>query len=142
MSMMMSGWWLTAGDWFIRPLLLLVVLPTFLFLKFSKTKSPLKLGIILGSLHFVPALLISLYYMKLPLSVELGGFGILLILAIYDFPISFLSIPSMMILFPNRIGLILIIILGALQYFFLGILIGRWYRKRHKALSLPNKEVV
>jgi len=104
---------------------LLFILTTLLFLIFSKSKRPFKLGIIFGLIHFclVSIMAVNIHFSK-------NGEAVMgwLYFYIADLPISII-IGKLAILTGDSILFPAFVILGSLQYFLLGLLIGWTYRR-------------
>jgi len=118
---------------------LLFILPAVLFYTFSKSKAPFQLGILFGSIHLFLILLLSVYIYA---NIKQDGDLVLLFLIAYglDIPVSLLTIPitgiaekiigTSFVLTNFWVPGIVFAIFGTLQYFFIGLGLGKLFKSR------------
>ncbi len=123
-------------------LVLLFIVPAILFYIFSKTKSPFKLGLLLGAIHFFLIIALAVFVYA---SIQRDGESVMLFLIPYglDFPASFITLPLFFV--SNKLGIdgfmvinfwipsLVFSIFGSLQYFFIGVILGRLFKKVFRA---------
>ena len=130
---------MTLFVWTVSILLSLFLLLTILYLKISNIKNPLKLGTYFFILHCI---IVTVFGIKLYSLLRIDDLYWIYFtpLCIIDFPISLLNglisylVETHLIYFSfNMFFLIYIFILGffgSIQYFLIGVVIGKVYNKR------------